>query len=105
LLVVGFPRDGIESVLRHLIYVGFSEMEWHEHLAGRGDLSEPQLNLAHAAAARYDVHRIVAAQSELFRVARIHFEPGPRRKPFENRNLASLGARVPMFHGPASVQY
>ena len=104
LLVIRLARDGIEGALRHLVHVGFREMERHEHLAGRDDLGEPQFDAAHAAAARDDVHRIVAAQPEHLRIARIHLEPGARRQPLQNRHLARLRARVPVLDGAAGVE-
>ena len=39
------------------------------------------------------------------RIARVHLHPGVGRKPFKNRHLRRLRARVPVLHGPPGVQY
>ena len=72
---------------------------------GRGDLGQPQFHRARPSASRDDVHRIVAAQPEPLRIARIHLQPGARGEAFQDRDLARLGACMPVLHRSARIQH
>ena len=104
LLVVRLPRERVERALRHLVRVGLGVVERHEDLPRRHRLGDPQLDAAHAAAARHHVHLVLRLQAQRPRVARVHLHPGVRRQPLEDRHLAGLGARVPVLDGAAGVE-
>src|SRR5690348_15166683 len=84
LLVVGFPRDGVELALRNGVHVPLHEMEWHKNLTGRDDLGDAQLDAAHRSACGENIDALVGAKAECACIARIHLEPGAGREGIED---------------------
>ena len=79
-------------------------MKGHEYLPGRDDFGEPQFDAANAAAARYDVDAVVAAQAEAGAHRADSFRATHAATGVRESAPRGLGAGVPVLHGAARVQ-
>src|SRR5438067_6869360 len=105
LLVIRFARNGIEGALRHLIGVGFHEVEWNEYLTRRNNFGDSQLQVGDASSARYHVHPVVRLQFQSLGVTRVHLQPRVGRHSFKDRDLSSLCARVPVLNRASGIEH
>ena len=105
LFVIRFARDGVEGTLRDFVHVGFEEVKGHEDLPRCGNFRETKFHAACTPSTRNDVDGIMAPQAQPLGVSRINFQPCLRREAFEDRNLAGLGASVPVLHRAARIEH